>query len=361
MVSSRPVAVGVLDRQGRHQVGAAVAEQLVRAEAQEVELVLERGEQQLDLHEDGDVGLELGARVEDARRVAAEDVADLGRAQPTVVVGVVEVEVDGQGDAALEAGGDDADADAGARLERGDELDLGDVDAVGVEVVDVEALADHVAAVEVVGVGVEQGADVAWRHGLRGQRLRVGVEAHREPALDGDRAADERHDRHRSGHDRAELLGVGDRRGQRAEVEPEVRRLALTGEHVHQLVGVGEERQREARQLPGHLAGLGADLLLGVAVALAVGVGGLAGRAGLVLLVGEGVVVRAGLRRGLLGRGARPAAGRGRGRRRGHGLGALLVERHVGGVEAQDRPRLGERLESDVAVGEHARARGSCR
>ena len=80
--------------------------------------------------------------------VAGEDVADLRRPQLAVVVRVVEVEVDGEGDAALEPGGDDADADAGARLQRGDELDLGDVDAVGVEVVDVEALADDVAAVE---------------------------------------------------------------------------------------------------------------------------------------------------------------------------------------------------------------------
>ena len=77
-------------------------------------------------------------------------VADLRGAQPAVVVGVVEVEVDGQRDAALEPGGDDADADAGAGLEGGDQLDLGHVDAVGVEVVDVEALADHVAAVELV-------------------------------------------------------------------------------------------------------------------------------------------------------------------------------------------------------------------
>ena len=117
-------------------------------------------------------------------------VDDLVDPQLAVGIGtVVEVEREGQLDAATDAGRDDHQIDRRTGEHPPEELDLGDVVAVGVEVVDEDAVEQRCPR-----AAVEQLADAA------------GVVADREPALDADLTADRDRDRDRADHDRTEVV-----------------------------------------------------------------------------------------------------------------------------------------------------------
>ena len=187
-----------------------------------------------DAHPRPEKRLQLAAHLEQADRVA-QLVKHLVQPQLAVVVGpVVQVEIDRQGDSAVDARSRKADVNARPGANRTDQGNFGNVPSRGIEVVD-EHAADQV--------------DRGSRAGLLPhERLAdpESVVAHREAALERRRPFDEHAHRYRPDRDAAVRNPQRRHRHHLARVETHQRDV-LTHQQAEDLAGILQKWEREAR------------------------------------------------------------------------------------------------------------------